>query len=95
MIEGWAVQFLPVGNPLIEEALLQAVTMDIKGVQTRAFTREHLMAICLQTGRPKDLARLVQFVEEANASLEEFEKILKRYNLFETWIRFRARFLPQ
>jgi hypothetical protein len=93
MIEGWAVQFLPLGTPLIEEALSQAVGIEIKGIPTRVFTVEHLMAICLQTSRPKDLARLVQFLQEGNPDMDRFAEIVKRHSLSEGWSRFQARFL--
>jgi hypothetical protein len=92
MIEGWAVQFLPLGTPLIEEALDQAVDIPIKGVPTRVFTREHLMAICLQTGRPKDMARLLQFIEESGADIERFAKILERHTLSKAWESFQSRY---
>jgi len=92
MIEGWAVQFLPVGTPLIEEALIQAVYIQIKGVPTRVFTQEHLMAICLQTGRPKDMARLLQFTEESGADMERFAKILERHTLTKAWESFQTRY---
>jgi len=94
MLEGWAVQFLPLGTPLVKEALIQAVDVRIKGVPTRVFTREHLMGICLQTGRPKDLARLLQFTEESGADMERFEEILQRHMLAKAWESFRTRYLP-
>jgi len=93
MIEGWAVQFLPLGTPLIEEALKEAVGIEIKGVPTRVFTKEHLMAICLQTGRPKDLARLVQFVDESSPDMGRFAKVLERHTLTQVWNAFGARYL--
>jgi hypothetical protein len=93
MIEGWAVQFLPLATPLIEEALIQAADIQIKGVPTRVFTREHLMAISLQTGRPKDVARLLQFTEDGGADMERFAKILERHTLSKAWENFRARYL--
>ena len=92
MIEGWAVQFLPAGTPLIEEALTEAVEIVIKGVPARIFSKEHLMAICLQTGRPKDFARLLQFIEESNPDMKRFEKIVNRHTLSEAWEKFKARF---
>ena len=94
IIEGWAVQFLPLGTPLLEEALIQAVDIQIKGVPTRVFTREHLMAISLQTGRPKDMARLLQFIEEGSADMEQFAEILQRHMLLRAWNAFKARYLP-
>jgi len=94
VIEGWAVQFLPLTTPLVAEALTQAVEIEIKGVPTRVFTKEHLMAICLETGRPKDMARLVQFVQESSPQMTLFAKILERHTLSKAWDTFSARFLP-
>ena len=93
MIEGWEVQFLPTGTPLEAEALREAVDIEIGGVPTRLFTQEHLMAICLQTGRPKDFARLVQFVEEGQPDEARLGAILSRFTLEEKWASFRHRFL--
>jgi hypothetical protein len=93
MIEGWAVQFLPAATPLLEEALAQAVPVEIEGVPTFVFSKEHLMAISLQTARPKDFARLVQFIQEGAPDQMQFEKILERNSLSETWIRFKNRYL--
>jgi len=95
LIEGWAVQFLPLGTPLIEEALVQAADIQIKGVPTRVFTMEHLMAVSLQTGRPKDMARLLQFTEDGSPDMERFAKILERHTLTKAWDNFRARYLTQ
>lgn len=53
-IEGWPVQFLPVFNPLVEEALEQAKETQFEATTTRLMTSEHLVAIMLKTGRLKD-----------------------------------------
>ena len=66
--------------------------IQVKGVPTRVFTREYLMAICLQTGRPKDLARLLQFTEESGADMERFAEILQRHILVKAWEDFRVRY---
>ena len=63
VIGNWPVQFLPAETPLLREAVEQARTHDYEGVSTRVMSAEHLMAIALQTGRAKDFARLVAFVE--------------------------------
>src|SRR5436190_10926108 len=47
VVEGWPVQFLPPTSKLVDEALAQAVTMDVNGVPARVFTAEHLAAIAL------------------------------------------------
>ncbi len=90
LIEGWAVQFLPTGTPLIEEALSKAVQVVVKNVPTRAFSKEHLMAICLETGRPKDKERLVRFLKEGEPNMKRFEKILSRHKLSAKWQKFNA-----
>jgi hypothetical protein len=93
MVEGWPVQFLPPGTPLVEEALSQSLAIELGGVPTRIFSKEHLMAICLETGRPKDYARLVQFVEEGLPDMSRFMDIVSRSGLLPKWERFRNRFL--
>ena len=69
VVAGWPVQFLPAANPLITEALEQAVEKKVAEVSARVFTAEHLAAIALQTGRAKDKARLLQFVEASSVHL--------------------------
>jgi hypothetical protein len=93
VVEGWPVQFLPPGTDLVKQALDASVCVEIKGVKTRVFTQEYLMAICLETGRPKDLARLVQFVEEDTHDTDAFLKIVDSARLRERWERFKSRFL--
>ena len=89
VIEGWAVEFVPPGTPLVEEALAQAVERDVNGITTRVFTAEHLAAICLQVGRPKDHDRVIRFVEAGALDAEAFESILIRHSLMEKWQRFQ------
>lgn len=62
-IEGWPVQFLPIFNPLLEEAVERAKEVPFQKTKTWVIQAEHLVAIMLQTGRPKDHARIVQFIE--------------------------------
>jgi hypothetical protein len=93
VIAGWPVQFLPPTSPLVEEALVEAVTMDVEGTPARVFTAEHLAAIALQTGRAKDHARLLQFIEAAAIDAGRFQAILRRHGLIEQWGAFERRFL--
>ncbi len=93
VIAGWPVQFLPSTGPLVEEAMASAVTVKVEGVPVRVFTAEHLAAIALQTGRPKDKARLLQFVESGAINAELFQIILARYGLVERWREFERTFL--
>ncbi|OGG52213.1 MAG: hypothetical protein A3F84_03895 [Candidatus Handelsmanbacteria bacterium RIFCSPLOWO2_12_FULL_64_10] len=93
ILAGWPVQFLPPTTPLVEEALREAVTADVDGVPARVFTAEHLAAIALQTGRAKDKARLLQFVEAGALEVERFQAILKRHGLVDRWGEFELTFL--
>jgi hypothetical protein len=62
-IEGLPVQFLPIFNPLTEEAVEKAQTIKYSQVTTRIMRSEHLVAIMLDTGRPKDYLRISMFLE--------------------------------
>jgi hypothetical protein len=93
VIGGWPVQFLPADAPLLGEALAQAVESDVEGTPARVFTAEHLAAIALQTGRAKDKARLLQFVETCALDSERFQAIIARYDLGDAWKKFERQFL--
>lgn len=93
VIAGWPVQFLPPTSPLVEEALAQAVTVDVEGTPARVFTAEHLAAIALQTGRAKDHARLLQFIEAAVLDEQRFQALLQQHGLVERWQAFEQKFL--
>ena len=95
VIAGWPVQFLPPTGPLVEEALQQAVPVDMEDTPVWVFTAEHLAAIALQTGRAKDKARLLQFVEEGALDATRFEAILTRHHLLDAWQRFEQQFLEE
>lgn len=94
IIAGWPVQFLPPTGPLVEEALAQAVIHDVAGMPARVFTAEHLAAIALQTGRAKDKARLLQFIEEGALDTSALNSILQRHGLASAWQNFVHQFLP-
>ena len=93
VIAGWPVQFLPPGTPLVEEALKEALVKDVDGTPTRVFTAEHLAAIALQTGRAKDKARLLQFIEAGVLDSARFQSILVRHDLVAAWQKFERQFL--
>jgi hypothetical protein len=94
-IEGWPVQFLPVYNELTEEALARAIDVNFGSTPTRVFSAEHLAAIMLETGRPKDHARLTQFFEFDVLNRATLEDIITRHNLTTQWESFCKRFLNQ
>ena len=93
IVSGWPVQFLPSGTPLLEEALAEAAVKDVAGVPARVFTAEHLAAMALQTGRAKDKARLLQFIETGVLDRARFQVIVSRHGLEPAWQRFEKQFL--
>jgi hypothetical protein len=95
VVAGWPVRFLPPVNPLVEEALAQAVEKDVAGLPARVFTAEHLAAIALQTGRAKDKTRLLQFVEAAILDAARFQDILGQHGLVAAWRCFEQQFLDK
>jgi hypothetical protein len=92
-IEGWPVQFLPVFNPLIEEAVEEAREIKFKRTRTRVMQAEHLVAVMLQTGRLKDYARIMQFIEYEAIDHERLSDILTRHGLMKEWKRFARDYL--
>jgi hypothetical protein len=93
VIEGWPVQFLPAGDALDEQALAEAVETEVEGVRTWVMAAEHLVAIALRTGRAKDFARILQFIENGVIRAERLDPILKRHGLLAKWEQFGDRFL--
>lgn len=93
VIAGWPVQFLPPTSPLVEEAMAEAVVVNIDELPARVFTAEHLTAVALQTGRAKDKARLLQFIESGAIDAARFEAILVRHELSSRWREFKKTFL--
>ena len=84
-IEGWPVQFLPIFNPLLEEAVEQAKEVRFQRTKTRVMQAEHLVAIMLQTGRLKDHARIAQFMEHEMVDQKRLAGILSRHGLIKKW----------
>lgn len=93
VFSGWPIQFLPPINDLVEEALREAVTMDVDGIPARVFSAEHLAAIALQTGRGKDKARLNLFIEAKALNLARFERLVEQHGLSPLWEKFKTQFL--
>jgi hypothetical protein len=87
VIAGWPVQFLPPTSALVEEALRDTREVDVEGEPASVFSAEHLAAIALQTGRAKDKARLVQFMDAGVLDADRLADILSRHDLSEKWRR--------
>jgi hypothetical protein len=90
MIEGVPMQFLPAYNALIEEALAEALATEYEDTPTRVLRAEHLVAICVQTGRDKDRERVRVLCEQAQLDLPYPRGILSRHNLEERWNEWRS-----
>jgi hypothetical protein len=85
LIEGVPVQFLPAYNALLEEALREARDTLYEETPTRVVRAEHLIAICLQTGRDKDRERLRIFREQAELDMSYLAAVLQRHGLEGKW----------
>lgn len=91
LISGFPVQFIVASDPLDIEALAHCATVSNLAVDIPIWRVEHLMAKCLQVGRPKDQARLASFLEtEFDATA--FCGIVSRFDLRERWSSFCGRF---
>jgi hypothetical protein len=85
VIEGVPVQFLPAYNALLEEALREALGMPYQATSTRVLRVEHLVAICVQTGRAKDRERVRILREQATLDDEYLAAVLRRHQLEGRW----------
>lgn len=92
IVEGWPVQFLPPTGPLLEEAIANAREAHIESERTFVISAEHLVAVALETGRAKDKARIVQFVEADVLDEQRLQDIVDRHGLTERWTVFKSQF---
>ena len=93
-IEEIPVQFLPVFNPLTEEAVEKAQAIKYSRIKTRIMRPEHLVAIMLDTGRPKDFLRINMFLEQGAIKMRSLEAVLRRHGLIKKWKDNEYRFKP-
>jgi len=91
LIAGLPVQFLPAYNDLIAEAVTESVETKFKRTRTRVVRAEHLLAILLQTDRPKDRTRITHLLDEAKIDARKLAGILKRHRLSAKWREFKRR----
>jgi hypothetical protein len=85
LIEGVPVQFSPAYNALLEEALREAPETSYEEVPTRVVRAEHLIAICLQTGRDKDRERVRILREQAELDMNYLAGVVQRHGLEGKW----------
>ncbi|MBN1867048.1 hypothetical protein JW916_07115 [Candidatus Sumerlaeota bacterium] len=84
------VQFLPAYDALVAEALEQAVEIRIGDATSRVLRYEHLLTILVETGRPKDLAKLEMALESRPPEKDVLSAILVRHGLLERWTSLRG-----
>ncbi len=85
LIHGYPVQFLSASPGLEAEAVEQCLTVEWDKHRMRVMRPEHLAAICLKTGRPKDRARLVYLNELPQFDRKHFLDVVRRHGLEPIW----------
>jgi hypothetical protein len=87
IIEGIPVQFFPVYNDLVREALMNANHKKYGRVSTRVFRPEYLIALYVVSDRVKDRHKISLLFEQHNIDANLLEDILKRYNLYKKYLK--------
>lgn len=72
--------------------MADAVETEVDGIRTWVLSAEHLVAIALQTGRTKDYARIVQFLEQDAVNAEKLNRIIKGHGLISRWEQFKSKY---
>lgn len=90
LVEGWPIQFLPVGSPLDEEALEQAVELNVAPkdeppLMARSLRAEHVVAVAAKVGRIKDLGRIEAFLNQKAVDLSRLKSVLERHGMLNDW----------
>ena len=85
LIHDLPVQFLSAAPGLESEAVEQALIVEWENHTLRVMRPEHLAAIALSVGRPKDRARLVYLAELPDFNFPAFREILSRHQLLNRW----------
>ena len=92
VIEGWPVQFLPATTDLEREAYLNAEVSNLDEVPVRVALAEHLVAIMLKVGRPKDIARIEMFLSQDGVKIDKLKDVIERHGLTEKWGEYKRKF---
>jgi hypothetical protein len=96
VIDGWQVQFLPAASELDLEALANTGIVELRAdngglLAAPILKPEYLVANCLRAGRPKDLARMAQFLAERAVDISVLCAVLSRHDLNSAWQEFCAK----
>ena len=88
VIENIPVQFIPVYNDLVKEAVENAAAINFQKTKTKVVNKEYLIAIMLQTFRPKDKERIIMLLGEKKINVKLLDEILIKHNLVEKYNKF-------
>jgi hypothetical protein len=96
IVEGWPVQFLPVASAFDREALDSAIEVDVSApgeapFKARCLRAEHVVATAVKVGRPKDWARVSEFLDQNAVDLRALRDVLERHDLTGAWKSFCMR----
>jgi hypothetical protein len=92
VIEGIPVQFIPAYNELVKDGVLNALDKKYGQTSAKVLRPEYLIAIMLQTFRPKDKDRLLKFLGEADISVESLNTILAKHGLKQNFDNFKGQY---
>ena len=81
IMHGVPVQFLPAHNALAEDGVRTARTLDYAGVPVRVMSPEHLMALALQVGGPRQRERAWQLLESGHVNRPALRRLLAAHNI--------------
>ena len=81
LIESIPVQFIPVYNSLVRDAVEHASVKEYEGVPIKVLTLEYLLAIMIDTNRPKDRERISQLMGVTDYDKKILSSILEKYSL--------------
>ena len=95
IIEGVPTQFIPVYNELVREAVQNSTEVKYGRIKTKVLSLEYLIAVMLQTYRAKDRERIIKTFEEAKVNLKFLRKLLKKYNLYGKYAKFRGSYFGE
>jgi len=90
LVEGVPVQFIPVYNELVKDAVINSRKVNYGRLKTNVVGLEYLIAIMLQTYRAKDRERLGAILEETEFDSNRLRLILKKYDLYDKFKKFRS-----
>ena len=92
VIHGWTVQIVPAYTPLVEEAVAGAIEHPFQDLAVPVVSAEHLCAIALQTGRPKDYLRIHSLIEAGCVDSAALARMIEQHGLSGRWSIYARRY---